>query len=108
VPRWRNYPLFGVVSVAIIAALLYFPMQEARRAVVESGQRSLLLQIEQRLTAYNVEHERYPESLSDMKFTYHDGADADTLKRIEYHTDGQYYRLVTPSDFDGREISVCK
>ena len=53
-------------------------------------------------------HDRYPESLEGMRFTFSDGADAQTLERIEYHTDGSHYRLVTPSDFDGSEIRVCR
>jgi len=97
------------LAAGLLAALvMYVPFREAQRVARESGQRSLIIQMERQLAAYYANHGRYPESLKGMQFTFSDGADATTLDRIEYHTDGTYYRIVTTSDFDGREISVCR
>ena len=95
-------------GAAVIAGLMYVPVRDARRAARESGQRALLVEIERQLAAHHDVHGQYPESLDGMQFTYSDGADAETLKRIRYFTDGTYYRLVTRGDSTGKEISVCK
>jgi type II secretory pathway pseudopilin PulG len=100
----------SILLVAIFAALgllLLIPVREARRAARESGQRSLLVQAERQLAAYRAQHGVYPDSLVGLRFEFYDGADASTLKRLVYKSDGQYYRLVTKSDWDGSEISVC-
>ncbi len=104
---WKRR-VIGLGAGVLTALILYLPLREARRAARESGQRSLIVQVEQQLAAYNAVHGRYPDTLEGMQFTFGDGADAATLERIEYHTDGTYYRIVTASDFDGDEISVCK
>jgi type II secretory pathway pseudopilin PulG len=97
------------LGAGVMTALaLYMPVREASRAARESGQRSLIAQAERQLAAYYAAHGRYPDSLKGMQFTFADGADAATLDRIKYHTDGTYYRIVTTSDFDGAEISVCR
>jgi hypothetical protein len=86
---------------------MFYPIRESMRLATESGQQSLLVQAEQHLADYRAAHGEYPESLADFTFVFSDGADAATLERIEYKTDGKYYRLVTKSDWDGSEISVC-
>jgi hypothetical protein len=101
--RWFTWLGIGLAT----ALVLYVPMREARRAARESGQRSLLVQAERQLAAHKARHGRYPQSLEGMHFRFFDGADAETLARLEYRTDGKYYRIVTASEFDGREISVC-
>jgi type II secretory pathway pseudopilin PulG len=106
--RRRKWPLAWLAAGVAAAALLYPLVRGAQRAARESGQRSLLVQIERQLAAHHATHGRYPDSLEAMKFTFSDGAGATTLDRIQYHTDGKYYRLVTASDFDGDEISVCR
>jgi type II secretory pathway pseudopilin PulG len=106
--RSWNRRLMWLGAGVLTALVLYLPVRGARRAAQESAQRSLIVQVEQQLAAYNAVHGRYPDSLKGMQFTFSDGADAATLERIEYHTDGTYYRIVTASDFDGDEISVCK
>jgi hypothetical protein len=100
--------LMWLAAGLLTALVMYLPFREAQRAARESGQRSLIVQAERQLTAHYAVHGRYPDSLDDMQFTFTDGADAATLDRIEYHTDGTYYRMVTASDFDGREISACR
>ena len=104
---WKRR-LMWLGAGVLMALLLYASMRGALRAARESGQRSLIVQVERQLTAYYAVHGRYPNSLEGMQFTFGDGADAATLDRIEYHTDGSYYRIVTASDFDGDEISVCQ
>lgn len=100
--------LLIAAAVAAIGLLLLIPLREAMRLAKESGQRSLLIQAERQLAAYHADHGEYPESLEDFRFEFHDGADASTLERLEYRTDGQYYRIVTKSDWDGSEMSVCR
>jgi type II secretory pathway pseudopilin PulG len=91
--------------VGVVAAIaMYAPTRGARRAAIESGQRSLLVQAERQLEQHYALHGRYPDSLDGMQFTYSDGADAETLERLEYWTDGETYRIATASDFDGSEI----
>jgi hypothetical protein len=95
-------------AAAALGLLLIVPMRDARKAAVESGQRSLLSQAERQLEAYHASHGAYPASLEGLKFHLGDGADATTLNRIEYRTDGKYYRLETKSEWDGSAISVCR
>jgi hypothetical protein len=97
------------LSAGLMTALaLYLPVRGAQRAARESGQRSLITQAERHLMLYYTVHDRYPDSLKGFQFTFTDGADVATLARIKYYSDGAYYRIVTPSDFDGSEISVCR
>jgi hypothetical protein len=100
--------LIWIGAGALTVFLLYMPVSEARRAARESAQRSLIAEAERQLVAHFAAHGRYPESLEGMQFTFSDGGDSSMLERIEYHTDGQHYRLVTASEFDGAEISACR
>ena len=68
----------------------------------------MLVQAEELLSDYYAAHGQYPDTLQGMTFNFSDGANDETLGRLEYFTDGAHYRLVTKSDFDGSEISVCK
>ena len=104
-PRWKT--ILTALALVLVTALFLVTFRDAAKAARESGQRSLLLQAERKLSAYHAEHGAYPESLAEFAFQFHDGADSSTLGRIEYRTDGKYYRLVTKSDWDGSEISVC-
>jgi hypothetical protein len=105
---WMKRAVVWFVAGIATVVVMYLPVREARRCAVESGQQSLLAQTEDQLSNFYVSHRRYPDSLENMHFEFHDGADEATLERLEYFTDGQHYRLVTKSDFDGSEISVCK
>jgi type II secretory pathway pseudopilin PulG len=104
---WKRRLTWLAVGIATVLAL-YVPISAAQRATVESGQRSLIAQAERQLAAHYAVHGRYPDSLKGMNFVFSDGADAHTLERLKYSTDGQYYRIVTTSDFDGKEISACR
>ena len=104
---WKRRLTWLAVGIATVL-MLYLPILATQQATVESGQRSLIAQAELQLAAHYAEHGRYPDSLKGMNFVFNDGADADTLERLKYSTDGQYYRIVTTSDFHGKEISVCK
>jgi hypothetical protein len=100
--------LIWIGAGALTVFLLYMPVSEARRAARESAQRSLVAEAERKLAAHFDAHGRYPDSLEGMQFTFGDGGESSMLERIEYHTDGTHYRIMTVSYFDGKEISVCK
>lgn len=103
--NWKNS--LAAVALTLIVVAFGFAVREAAKAARESGQRSLLLQAERQLARYYAEHDRYPESLAEFRFQFHDGGNRSTLDRIEYLTDGAHYRIVTQSDWDGSEISRC-
>jgi len=93
--------------VGLVAAIaMYASVRGAWRAAAESGQRSLIAQAERQLMLHYAVHSRYPDSLDGMHFKFSDGADAATLSRVDYHTDGESYWIETPSDFDGSTIRV--
>jgi type II secretory pathway pseudopilin PulG len=103
--HWKN--IVAGAALTLIAVSLAFAVRGAAKAARESGQRSLLQQAEQQLSRYYAEHGAYPESLAGFNFRFHDGSNQSTLDRFKYLTDGAHYRLVTPSDWDGSEISRC-
>jgi hypothetical protein len=99
--------ILTALALALIASFVSVTFWGAAKATRESGQRSLLMQAERKLAAYHAEHGAYPDSLAGFRFQFHEGANATTLARLEYRTDGKYYRIVTKSDWDGSELSVC-
>jgi hypothetical protein len=103
--RWKG--ILSALALVLITAGVLSELQHASHLARESGQRSLLKQAEQKLAAYHAEHGKYPDSLAGFQFLFDDGAKASMLERFEYRTDGKYYRIVTKSEFDESELSVC-
>ena len=104
-PHWKT--VLTALALALIASFVSVRIWEAAMLARESRQRSLLVQAERQLAAYHAEHGAYPESLAEFAFQFDDGANASMLERLDYRTDGEYYRIVTKSEYDGSEMSVC-
>jgi hypothetical protein len=104
-PRWKA--ILTALALVLITAWVLGEFRNASNLARESGQRSLLKQAEQQLSAYHAEHGTYPNSLASFRFLFDDGANASMLEQFEYRTDGKYYRIVTKSEYDGSELSVC-
>lgn len=100
----------AIASAAVVVAGAWAVRvwRDASQSAEESAQRALLAESTQLLEAFHRQHGQYPDSLSQLDFTFPDGGDAATLATLQYKSDGDHFVIRVQGASTGDELKVCR